>query len=49
MAVMRPSPTLISILIRGRNIISAYVAPNSPANDGPNMDYLTIKRAVGNP
>jgi hypothetical protein len=36
-------------LIRGRNVIRAYVAPNSPANDGPNMDYLTIKRAVGNP
>jgi hypothetical protein len=36
-------------LVRGKNVIRAYVAPNSPANDGPNMDYLTIKRVLSIP
>lgn len=36
-------------LIRGKNVIRAYVPSDSAANDGPNMDYLTIKRVVGNP
>lgn len=34
--------TVTANLVSGKNIIRAYVASNSPVNDGPNMDYLKI-------